>query len=314
MILNMEALALGIDQTCPIEHDQSLVEQARDLPRDKAMKQVVGPALDRFVRPIYDAPLTADEVSNLPEVTAFKDLPDFSRSTDELLKARLDSRLANEPDQCQILEGVAQGRPDLFHYSLVKNTLVEGVEVGARMPLIVGTHIYILERYGSGLSYNEKQRLPYDGDLMIDILRRSSTYRILDHLTKGPNGFLGGSASVSYTAFERKFFDFREQNNRCLLASEAYQQDQGQVIGLSAAYHLVAASRRQKIKEEYYATERFGALGNTGGHAFAISSGCPVRHRFEDESGEPQESLISAGRQFVIAALQAEQAATRAEA
>lgn len=286
---------------------QSLREQARGHGRDYVMKHVVGPAFDSYYRPVYDVPLTHQEAARLPAITTFGDLEEFSQGLVGVLNARITEKATTHPDEYQEIDELNRERPDLFYFGTTESVLRDGLVTDVVVPLTVAAHIYRLEN-SADLPEKDFEILEtgFDQEAIIAIMQRPSFDRILQHFTKGPFGFLGGNGSA-LKVWASHLFDFKTNNwetARQLMIQDAYKMEDGVITDLSDAYHIAAKAKRQQIGVEYRAT--FMSRGGDS-HEPNNSSGCPVRHHFVDEDGEMQDTLISTGKDFLIAALQANQ-------
>jgi hypothetical protein len=275
-----------------------LAREGRSIPqRSERMRQVAGPALDCLVRPIYDAPLTAQEIEDLEPLETFGDLLDFREDTAVILENRLDNALKGQSELSAQIEALGLAER-MFHNSETFGIVSEGLETGLTVPLTVATHVYGCENDISELA--ALKPAPFDYGSFTSIFTRPSFNKILHRLTKGPNGFLGSSATRPNSPFEQDFFEFSAQQKDEMSGLDAciaepgidyhtvYELEQGQVVDLSSAYHAAALRKRQQLRS---------LKGD--------SSGCPVRHRFKDESAEIKDSIITISTRFVLRALEA---------
>jgi hypothetical protein len=277
----------------------ALVDQAEGLERDQVMKRVVGPALTSFLRPIYEVstPIAAsnfwEDPPTLDNAVIFVDV------LENVLKDRLRQRITDNPAQYEEFERLNDTRPDIFHYK-TSGMLHEGIDTSLAAPFIVATHIGRVER--GDVNGRLHCGSPFNREETVKILQRDSVDKILHRLTKGPNGFLGAPSSRSQAAYSPDFFEFYmpPYRNEPLHIKRAYRTQDGRVTDLSGDYYLSANEKRDKIQRDFNDPR----YRQSGDHHFAVSSGCPVRHRFKDETGEPQESLITLGRKFLASGLE----------
>lgn len=265
----------------------NLVEQAVDLDRAQIMKQVVGPPMTEFLRPLYEEPLSQEELARLPNLGSVGNLRTFNLVVRNVLNRRLQQQLELTEDggfggQLITLAEIHKGT---FFYHTVDSIIGEGMETGVYTTLTVAWQIYSLENNLRRVSDED----PIDFAKFIEVMQRPEFDKILFSLTKGPNGFLGEKAT-NFEVNDNLLFEFYEscrfRAERPLRIKDAYKLEDDRVVGLSDAYHLAAADKRKRVGER-------------------PSSGCPVRHRFEDENGDKQESLIITAKNFLIGAIEA---------
>lgn len=291
----------------------SLADKAKGLERAAVMKYVVGPCLSDLLRPIYAPDISEVEGMLLTgdcrfptsdgEPRGFK-LEVFSGITKGILWDRLgDARNGDGKKQYVDFLRFSDGRTDLFYYGdAAADIIPEGLQSGIVVPLRVATQVHRLE-YGDRKSQRSHRLSRWAlcrPDELIEIMERPCFDDILLHLTKGPNGFLGEKA-VEVTTYNSSFFDFKvgADPERRLSFRDAYEMADGKVVGLSGAYHVSARQMRTSVLR----THSSKSAVDPRTHQVWSHSGCPVRHSFEDESGEKQEPLIIAAKKFLVAAL-----------
>jgi hypothetical protein len=287
-------MELGIDQAAP---DPSGLLKQMGFDRGAAMKQVVGPTLSKLLMPAYDLSISPEEAGKLPEVSEFGDLSQFAASVNDVISWRVADILREDPESYASLHTLISEERNLLHFGDVEPVLREGLRTGEVAPLTVAAHIYRLEKYGAAQrgQLEEVRQQPFDYTKFVDILERPSFDRMLHRLTKGPNGFLGTRSVRPTSIVSDDFFKFSLPNGDDMTYRDAYRLEDGKVVDLSGDYDIAAQAKRRKITEQYLETQpRRQDLQ---------SSGCPVRHRLEDEDGEPQQSLITAGIKFLSAAM-----------
>lgn len=262
----------------------NLVEQAVDLDRSKIMKQVVGPPMTEFLQPIYREPLSEEELARLPELDSIADLRTFNLVTRNILDFRMMRQLggsAKDEGFGAQLRNLAEIRKGTFFYHTADGIIDEGIESGVYTPLTIAWQIYFIE--------NNIRRVrdegPIDFAQFIEIMQRPEFDKILSSLTRGPNGFLGEKAT-SFEPHNEVMFEFYEsrydyRSEKTLKVKDSYKVVEGKVVGLSDAFYLAASRKRRQVGDK-------------------PSSGCPVRHSFENEAGEKQEPLIITAKNFLV--------------
>jgi hypothetical protein len=283
----------------PTLQDQlPLANQAFGLERAEVMKMVVGPVLTSLLQPVYEVDDTvAEHACNYARMNTLGDAVDFVTFLRDNLLNKLSSHLYKNREIEDEIDELGRLRPDLFFFNTARGIIQEGVITGIATPFQVATHIERLERGVGGQSGSDDDVF-YQKETL-EILKRESVGKILGRLTKGPNGFLGGeSSSIVSNLLYGPFFDFSDYSNARFKIEDAYKIEDGKVVDLSDAYSLIANRQRQKIEKDYANPDRVGPYQG------ANSSGCPVRHRFRDETGELQDSLITTGKNFLIAAIE----------
>jgi hypothetical protein len=266
----------------------TLLEQADGLSRERVMKLVMGPALSEFLCPVYNPELTKKEHLAIADR---REVP-FGQSPGEvgalkISRKRLENLLHTGSNILYELDVLNDERPELLHHDDLATGLRENVRSGVVVPLMAATYVYKAE--------NDPAFIPRTEET-IEILERENIDDVLLHLTKGPNGFLG-SASLNIQPASPGFFEFRHPYAGKLAPEDAFTMKGGKVVGLSSTYHIAAQNKRQSIHERYKTT----AASLT--HDVSHTSGCPVRHSFEDEAGQRQEPLIITAKNFVLSAL-----------
>jgi len=283
----------------------ALVEQAQGISRGPVMKNIVGPFLDTLLRPIYTPELTPDEVERLPIVGPLHDTARrLAMMTIDILEGRLSERLNERGEEYEGLERLRATREDLFHEpDTISITLQEGISSGVIVPLTVAAHIDAIER--GAVTQNITQggtdpNTPFEPITLTEIFNRDSFARILQHLTKGPNGFLGAASTRTSRMLKHgRFFNFTDNAAKALCYWDAYALQNGKVVDLNADFHLYAQFKRELLRSGFHAEVK-RILKNPQDDE---SSGCPVRHSFKDEHGEPQEPLIVTSAKFVVATM-----------
>src|SRR5579871_5628013 len=81
-----------------IDTSSHLVEQVEGLSRADAMTYVVGPALSRFLRPIYKPTISSERAAQLPSPETFEFAPLFFREALDMVQERLDAQIDDNPD------------------------------------------------------------------------------------------------------------------------------------------------------------------------------------------------------------------------
>jgi hypothetical protein len=173
----------------------------------------------------------------------------------------------------------------------------DGVLSGLVIPFTVAVSILRVEDETLPTSDEKFAQEPFDYEAIVEILNRDNFDDMAQHLTKGPFGFLGGSSSVPKIG-ANTFFKFKDRTGRPLSVWSTYKLHAGEVVGFSSAYHLAALDRRAELKKEYEATGE-----SKGSHARIDSSGCLMRHKFTDDVGEVQESIVNTEKEFLLFAL-----------
>ena len=294
---------------------KNLVDQAESLGRAIVMKDVVGPAYAELLEPVYDTDLSPSERSNLPPIGTYDDMAGFSDGLKDILVNRFESLRTQTVDGIygynEIL-ALKEARPDLFFYG-DDHIFKDGLFSSVVTPMTVAGQIHLLERSGSESNAKYGQlimRGPLQPKDLIEIMERPEFDDMLMHLTKGPNGFLGGRSSDLHIDYPG-FFNFLypattvPENDR-LPFKRAYKLENGKVVGLSDDYHIAAQLRRRMAKSGASFVEYRGNID---------SSGCPVRHSFPNpETGEAQEPLVITAKNFLVAALRAKQEQPEQEA
>ncbi|HYF96416.1 MAG TPA: hypothetical protein VD947_00055 [Patescibacteria group bacterium] len=274
--------------------ETSLADQAEGKSRAEIMKQVVGPAFTEFLQTVYTQPLTDDEHRRLsPREDEPWDGLDNLRRFNLIIENILESRVFKPPTNAFFRDAVFENnlsylrgqQSDIFFHQLPNGIIKEGLESGVVIPLTVASHIYRIEQ--GGLEH-------IDFAKFVEIMERPEFDEILLTLTKGPNGFLG-SASTELLRHGLSMFDFSiPVSDSPLKTYDAYRVKEGKVVGLSDQYHLSANDRRRRL---FYPFKP--------GQKDRSSSGCPVRHSFEDAGGEKQTPLIITAKQFIVEAIKA---------
>lgn len=271
----------------------SLVERSEGLGRAAVMEEVLGPHLDAMLRPIYEAGIDA-QASRLPSLEGefpLRILEHFSERLRYILQSRFSTLVKGSEPYRQFLE-LSEQRPDLLFYADdPSQNISEAIGTSIAVPLTVASSISGLEKPKEPGGYPLR-----DVEGLAEIMERESFHRILLRLTKGPNEFLGkGSDKFTEHGISRFYslslgVDHRMQDR--LSVRDAFDVERGTVVGLSDAYAIAAERRRQGLR-----------LRAPTLHQGNDSSGCPVRHGFEDAHGNPQPPLVLTGSSFVVAAL-----------
>ena len=190
----------------------------------------------------------------------------------------------------QFLE-LSKQRPDLLFYADdPSQNISEAIGTSISVPLTLASSISGLEKPKEHGGYPLR-----DAEGLIEIMERENFRKILLRLTKGPNEFLGQGSDKFREHGTSRFYSFSLGVDRMqdrLSIRDAFDIEHGSVVGLSDAYAIAAEQRRKELRSRPPAVHH----GND-------SSGCPVRHEFEDASGRPQESLILTPTKFVASAL-----------
>jgi hypothetical protein len=273
----------------------AVVAQTADMSRADIMKKLVGPQFADLMSPVYAEPFSQAETNRIDAPVFNRDLNKFSGTVMRIVTERAEST-ENYHEVARSIERLTQAKQSLlFHYNFSR-LLEEAVTSGVVIPLYTGMQIYKHE--AGKIDYYQTLGERFDPDGLVQLMSRPSFDTILHHLTKGPNGFLGGGSldPTGRTMFCPDFFDFKKENGRPLLACEAFEVKAGAVTSLSDKYHTAANQRRLDI------AENTSEIFEDTSHAIADSSGCPVRHRFND-----RPSLISLANRFVVAAIEASQ-------
>lgn len=262
-------------------------------------RELLGPFIDRIVRPIYQDPLSDSELGSLSTLNTFDDLQAFAGSlalraeigpSSSVLNIRLGEISENEERDLEILRAMCSEEPT--HYKELEAILCEGVRSGVVLPLTITSHILGLESSEDFYSKRYVYRSSFDKDSAIDIMRRTEFDKIIGSLTRGPNGFIGAD-SIDIDVNSPYFFFFKKNdpylgvmNSQRLRIDEAYKLEDGKVVGLSDEYHISANEKRRAKSHE------------------RTSSGCPVRHKFDDSSGQNQEPLVITAKNFLLRTLE----------
>ena len=259
-----------------------LMERAEGLGRAAVMEEVLGPHLDAMLRPIYERGIAPDEkrLPSLADEFPMNVLARFFERLRTILEDRFNASVSESQEYEEFLE-LSEQRPDLLFYAdNPMQNIKEALGTSIGVPLTVSTWI-------SGLEKTKGLASPYrDVDGLAGIMERESFHRILLRLTKGPNEFLG-SGSDNFREPDRVRFYGMELSVR-----DAFEVEDGKVVDLSGAYAVAAEQRRTKLRKRHYDRHR----GND-------SSGCPVRHGFEDADGKDQSPLVLTGNEFAVAAM-----------
>src|SRR4051812_22505399 len=101
------------------------------------MKQVVGPFLTEFLRPIYVEPLNDDEISSLPPVHRVRGITYFASRLGETLLTRIHSQSGHDMLGRSRIASLVSNRPDLFYFNDSTPLLREAVHTGVVTPLTV---------------------------------------------------------------------------------------------------------------------------------------------------------------------------------
>jgi hypothetical protein len=272
-------------------HGLELVSQANELSRGVAMKQMVGPLLSEFMRPMYETPITPEETDRIHATDNLGHLSHLGGKVIDILHQRLDSRVHEDQEGYENINKLISNA-GLFYYQVFNGVLTEGIRTGVATPLRVATQVYRLEWGDSpgGHNFNFIKSDDLDHSYLLEILERDSFNDMLHRLAKGPNGYL-----TDVDLIERDtFFEFRDRDGHILMYWDALRlNDEGKVDGLSDKFHIAGQGRRERIRHN---NKREPAADHT-------SSGCPVRYKSEDDSGEAHDSLITASTKFLTAAL-----------
>lgn len=310
----LEALPSVVVAEVPSGEETTLLAQAEGLGRSDVMKKVVGPALTKLLQPLFEEGLSQDELARLTVVRNFAEMEDFMKDVrfmghikaEALTGATVKTQLYDE------LEGLQDKRPDLFYYPNLEGVIRDAVSSGIVTPFTLASQIYIAENFDSEISKADIMKSEISVDAILEVLRRPEFDTMLLKLTKGPNGFLGTRSSLPDIS-KKHFFSFYDPD-KCpewkgheedlgfaewLTPWNAFKFEEGKVVGLSDQYHLAANLKRKEMEWQWRRN-----LMSRGRYEFTNSSGCPVRHRFEDETGEKQESLVITAKNFVIDALE----------
>jgi hypothetical protein len=280
-----------------------LVELAGDRPRSEVMKEVVGPVLTTLLEPVYQVNDLVQQARNNNPLQNFEKATEYVDSLVGALDTNLRHRRHDEEDIGPIYEQIEQlirNRRDLFYYGTAGQVLHEGLATSLVTPFVAAKQIY---RQESGI---EPEDFAWDTKFprgaMIKILMRETTAKIIHRLTKGPNGFLGDTSINAFMGMYDRFFEFRHPTSGGKLRiADAFELKDGEVIGLSGLYSLSAQQKRDRITKE-----SIEAIKRSSPHQAHISSGCPMSRQYADEAGKPQNSLINAGKEFLVTALELE--------
>jgi hypothetical protein len=318
--------ALPLDEP---EHSVLLVDQAKGLTRAVAMKNVVGPALTEFFQPVYEPFFSAEELERIPADSAFPDLSDLVWGVQGAARKRLAVQIDSDSPSYIEFEMLRHAREDIFFNfggifrgADFKYNLEDSVNSGIMIPMVAAVDILRLESGDQPDSPSNVLNGPFKAQSIIDIMRRDSFALILSRLAKGPNNFITSYLSDPKQAFSlwqspkpndsKKadvFFGFRKgygeyDKRKRLTIWDAYRMQDGEVVDLSYDYFQSAEAQRQQINK------RGAMVFSRGPHRGEDSSGCPVRHKVDGYS----ESLITANKNFIIAALEvAERKTAQAE-
>lgn len=287
-----------------------LVERAGGLGRAAAMREVVGPVLTSFLQPVYTAEISSAEVQALPAIAQISDVEEFSlRLYKDVLMPRFYEVIKENQDVYSALGTLDRQRRDLFTDDLsgvvgdVEDVLRDGIGTNIDAPLRLAAWIYRLEASKEDLIL-DRDRTRISAESLAGIMGRPGFDEILLRLTKGPNGFLVGSQDDDPLGpiMHDQFFSFEKPGSEPLTFKDAFELKDNDVIRLSDDYHIAALKKRKEIVEEFQENweerQRYNAE-----HQYAESSGCPVRHTFETETGERQEPLVITAKQFLVSAL-----------
>jgi hypothetical protein len=292
----MTSLAqLEITDGTPVTH---LYEMAQGVPRREVMRQVAGPAIAKLISPIYSEPIDDAEAAGIAPVDKVKDLTYFS---DGLVGITLEHRLRqsrqNNAALYENLDVLSSRMPQLFFNGpSIGKVLREGLASGVVVPLLLAGHILKAEHV-----YEDKGQAIFDNKFKhkntIKVMQRDNFLKMLQSLTKGPNGFLGLESTNHFYA-HRNFFGFKAQdkiNNPPLTTSDAFKIHRNKVVGFSDMFYLAANAKRRHIY----------AMCKGSEHVFnpSDSSGCPVGRAIKGDGNETVAWSISESRDFVISAL-----------
>jgi len=275
---------------------ERLIAEAEGLNRASVMKDLFGGALSRFLRPIYEPVLQHGE--SIPErIATYGDVHDFIYQTVDLLDNRITARTDKEDDLYDEIAELVKNREDLFYFESTRDMIRDGALSGLVVPFTIAANIFRVEHETSPPLDEQFAQEPFDYESIIEILNRDSFDGMLQHLTKGPFGFLGASSSVPKIC-QSTLFDFKDKSGQPLSIWSAYQLHGGRVASFSSLYHLAALRRRDYLKQEYEA-----AGESKGSHARTDSSGCPMRYEFTDDMGEKQKPIVTIEKEFLLFAL-----------
>ncbi len=278
---------------------RNLVGQAGNLERAEVMRDVIGPYLAGLLRPIYTAEITEAEAQKLQQwpVEDFHALEVFPDSAHVIVADRLKEAELYDDDSPGLSElaELDAARSDLFYnHGRPKLIINEAVKSGIVVPLTIASHIYRIENKLFHAFLNSAD--PFDPSEFAAVMERENFDSILLRLTKGPNGFLE-SRATDFELRKNMFFGFHEDDRNRLSVRDAYRVVDGQVTDLSDKYHLAAERKRSELFSR--------ARVYDGPHGANSSSGCPVRHSFEDDADQKQEPLVLTAKDFLVAALRA---------
>lgn len=277
------------------------------------MRRFVGPALTDFLRPVFAAEIAPEERRDVPEFDRFKRARNVIDSGTRILSQRLIHQTVSDPDGnarvCQLIEE----RPNRFFYNTTDRVIKDGLISGIATPLVTATNIFRVENslvpeYGHGSS-THFAAVQVNIPELINIINRGSFIDILGRLTKGPNGFLGSGSTAANAVWHDMFFDFIDpdvdpSSLRSLQIWDAFKMQDGKVVDLSGKYHRAAVLKRKKTAQLWAKDLEAMPKGDID-YEYNVSSGCPVRHKFEDSTGILQEPLIATSSRFLAALLQA---------
>jgi len=282
---------------------EEYIRDPHSFERKDVMKQIVGPILTDFLRPLYEQEITDEEARCFLNRSSimYPYLWSFSGAAWDVMNYRVSESLAKD-ENIELLQsmnraslppiayydlspGATHAMQSLFYYPKVKRVIDEGTRSGVVVPVNVAKQILNIERPDNKDKEEFRRFSIEETEAVQSVLRRKETEKILITLTKGPNGFLGTDSTMIPERGATNFFKFGIEYK------DAYKIQSGRVVGLSDEYHIAAEEEREQLR-------------NAGDRGSLSTSGCPVRHRFEDEKDEKQEPLVITAKNFAVRALE----------
>jgi len=284
--------------------------------RGDYMKHVAGPAITRLLKPIYEGPLDETETHSMRFSARILELDVLALSAISLLRQRLAAKNEADDSGFKLVDLAVRQRQAWFFQESTRRVVDEGLETSVVTPLIVGHHIFALERAaemdqsspgviesfrddGTYMTRSKRYSLQRvagqpvkDFEDLIEITERDNYKDIVLRLAKGPNEFLGSMSNSTHAMFQNVFFKFALPSNSQSLMYfwDAYQMKDGKVVGLTKEYYERANIRREVMTRD---------IGSRS------SSGCPVRHKNGQIEGETDSPLIVSAIGYVANCLRA---------